>query len=136
MFDPKAPGGYDSGSNHGHENGRRRGEISSTDVSASFVNGQPSALSVTYIMQSSDEWDRFMRFMDNYAAGNDLGFAGGGGGGGGGSSSGGGGARGQAVAKAGSFFFGCSTTRVHLESGIEGSWLVGAGAFYFGGGGK
>ena len=33
------------------------GEISSTDVSASFVNGQPSALSVTYIMQSSDEWD-------------------------------------------------------------------------------
>ena len=74
------------------------GEISSTDVSASFVNGQPSALSVTYIMQSSDEWDRFMRFMDNYAASNDLGFAGGGGGGGGdSSSSSGGGARSQAV---------------------------------------
>ena len=55
------------------------GEISSTDVSARFVNGQPSGLTVTYIMQSSDEWDRFMRFMDNYAASNDLGFAGGGG---------------------------------------------------------
>ena len=39
------------------------GEISSTDVAARFVNGQPSGLTVTYIMQSSDEWDRFMRFV-------------------------------------------------------------------------
>ena len=69
------------------------GEISSTDVSARFVNGQPTGLAVTYIMQSSDEWDRFMRFMDNYAESNELGFAGGGSGGGGGGGGGSDGAR-------------------------------------------
>jgi photosystem II reaction center protein Psb28 len=49
------------------------------DISAKFVNGQPNALSVSYVMKSSEEWDRFMRFMDRYAKTNELGFAGDGG---------------------------------------------------------
>jgi photosystem II protein len=53
------------------------GEITTTDVSAKFVNGKPVGLSVSYLMQSSDQWDRFIRFMDRYAACNELGFAGG-----------------------------------------------------------
>ncbi len=53
------------------------GTISTADVSAKFVNGLPVTLTVTYMMQSSQAWDRFMRFMDRYAASNDLGFAGG-----------------------------------------------------------
>mmetsp|Transcript_45244 Transcript_45244/g.91306 ORF Transcript_45244/g.91306 Transcript_45244/m.91306 type:complete len:180 (+) Transcript_45244:92-631(+) len=59
------------------------GEITTTDISAKFVNGQPSALSVSFVMKSSEEWDRFIRFMDRYAESNELGFAGGGDGGGG-----------------------------------------------------
>ena len=54
------------------------GTIACTDVSASFVNGQPVSLAVTHVMQSEDEWDRFMRFMDRYADASELGFAGGG----------------------------------------------------------
>ncbi len=54
------------------------GEISTTDVSAKFVNGLPVSLSVTHTMQSAAAWERFMRFMDRYAEVNELGFAGGG----------------------------------------------------------
>jgi len=65
------------------------GEISTTDISAKFVNGMPSALSVKYVMTSEESWDRFIRFMDSYAEASELGFAGGGGGGGEGSGGGG-----------------------------------------------
>jgi len=50
------------------------GEITTTDVSATFVNGQPKGVNAVYVMRSSDEWDRFMRFMQKYAEDNDLGF--------------------------------------------------------------
>ena len=50
------------------------GEISTTDVNARFANGKPQAIEATYVMKSPDEWDRFMRFMQNYAEENGLGF--------------------------------------------------------------
>lgn len=53
------------------------GEISTSDVSAKFVNGLPVALAVTHTMQSAAAWERFIRFMDRYAEANGLGFAGG-----------------------------------------------------------
>mmetsp|Transcript_7630 Transcript_7630/g.17455 ORF Transcript_7630/g.17455 Transcript_7630/m.17455 type:complete len:175 (+) Transcript_7630:70-594(+) len=51
------------------------GEISTNKIDANFVNGQPYGLSVQYVMQSMEEWDRFIRFMDNFAAASELGFA-------------------------------------------------------------
>ncbi len=50
------------------------GEISTRDVNAKFIDGQPVALEATYVMKSVEEWDRFMRFMERYAAENELGF--------------------------------------------------------------
>ncbi|HEY9844944.1 MAG TPA: photosystem II reaction center protein Psb28 [Candidatus Caenarcaniphilales bacterium] len=50
------------------------GELVSRDVSAKFINGQPRAIEAIYAMRSSQEWDRFMRFMERYAEDNELGF--------------------------------------------------------------
>ena len=51
------------------------GEISTREVKAKFINGQPEALEAVYIMKSVEEWDRFIRFMERYAEENDLGFS-------------------------------------------------------------
>lgn len=51
------------------------GELVCREVKARFLNGQPAALEATYVMKSEAEWDRFMRFMERYAAENDLGFS-------------------------------------------------------------
>ncbi len=51
------------------------GELVTREVKARFVNGKPSALEALYIMKSVEDWDRFMRFMDRYAAENELGFS-------------------------------------------------------------
>ena len=50
------------------------GEIITREVKAKFVNGKPEALEVMYIMNSSAEWDRFMRFMERYSEANGLGL--------------------------------------------------------------
>lgn len=51
------------------------GEIVTREVKAKFINGQPEALEVFYLMNSSDEWDRFMRFMERYAEKHGLGLS-------------------------------------------------------------
>ncbi|WP_416675438.1 photosystem II reaction center protein Psb28 [Egbenema bharatensis] len=51
------------------------GEISTREVKAKFVNGQPEALEAIYVMKSVEEWERFIRFMDRYAEENGLGFS-------------------------------------------------------------
>jgi photosystem II 13kDa protein len=51
------------------------GEMSTLDVKAKFINGQPAAIEAVYIMRSADAWDRFIRFMDRYAEQNELGFS-------------------------------------------------------------
>jgi photosystem II 13kDa protein len=50
------------------------GVIQSVDVSAKFVNGKPSKIEAKYIMRTSREWDRFMRFMERYSQANGLQF--------------------------------------------------------------
>jgi len=50
------------------------GEMSTTDVNASFVNGKPQSVECLYIMKSPQDWDRFMRFMERYGEANGLGF--------------------------------------------------------------
>jgi photosystem II 13kDa protein len=51
------------------------GELVTREVKARFLNGQPSALEAVYVMKSAADWDRFMRFMERYAAENGLGFS-------------------------------------------------------------
>ena len=50
------------------------GEISTREVKAKFVNGQPKTLEGLYVMKSQEEWDRFMRFMERYGPDHGLGF--------------------------------------------------------------
>lgn len=51
------------------------GEIVTREVKGKFVNGQPSALEAILLMKSSQEWDRFMRFMERYAEEHGLGLS-------------------------------------------------------------
>jgi len=50
------------------------GELTTREVKAKFINGQPAALEALYVMKSTQEWDRFIRFMERYAAEHDMGF--------------------------------------------------------------
>ena len=43
------------------------GQITSREVKAKFVNGEPKFLEGLYVMKSLAEWERFMRFMERYA---------------------------------------------------------------------
>lgn len=52
------------------------GELTTADVNAKFVNGKPNSIECKYVMRSTLEWDRFMRFMERYAEDNALGFKG------------------------------------------------------------
>ncbi|CAB9523503.1 II reaction center PSB28 protein [Seminavis robusta] len=51
------------------------GEISTTDVNASFSNGKPQSIESVYVMTSPEQWDRFMRFMERYGEANGLGLS-------------------------------------------------------------
>lgn len=50
------------------------GELQTVEVQAKFVNGKPDKIEAKYIMRSTFEWDRFMRFMERYAEDKGLGF--------------------------------------------------------------
>ncbi|MEM9542424.1 MAG: photosystem II reaction center protein Psb28 [Cyanobacteria bacterium P01_E01_bin.42] len=50
------------------------GEIVTREVKAKFINGQAAGVEAIVIMESLEEWDRFMRFMERYAEANGLGF--------------------------------------------------------------
>jgi Psb28 protein len=51
------------------------GELSTVDVQAKFINGKPDRIEAKYVMRSTLEWDRFMRFMERYAEDKGLGFS-------------------------------------------------------------
>lgn len=50
------------------------GTMSTSDVNARFINGKPQAIESQYVMNSPEEWDRFMRFMEAYGEANGLAF--------------------------------------------------------------
>jgi photosystem II protein len=50
------------------------GEMSTNDVNANFINGKPTSIDSMFVMESPEEWDRFMRFMERYGEANGLGF--------------------------------------------------------------
>ena len=45
------------------------GTLTTTDVKAKFLNGKPFAIEARFNMRSAFEWDRFIRFMDRWVAG-------------------------------------------------------------------
>eukprot|EP00306_Pavlova_sp_CCMP459_P010081 CAMPEP_0185191864 /NCGR_PEP_ID=MMETSP1140-20130426/17445_1 /TAXON_ID=298111 /ORGANISM="Pavlova sp., Strain CCMP459" /LENGTH=150 /DNA_ID=CAMNT_0027758589 /DNA_START=25 /DNA_END=477 /DNA_ORIENTATION=+ len=50
------------------------GVMKTTDVNAKFVNGKPRTVEAVYIMRSTPEFDRVMRFLERYAESHGLGF--------------------------------------------------------------
>ncbi len=50
------------------------GEIVTRDVKGKFINGEPKAVEAILVMNSGQEWERFMRFMERYAQENGLEF--------------------------------------------------------------
>ncbi|MEL7034279.1 MAG: photosystem II reaction center protein Psb28 [Cyanobacteria bacterium J06592_8] len=51
------------------------GELLTREVKAKFINGKPEIIEALYVMNSEEEWDRFMRFMNRYAESNGLEFS-------------------------------------------------------------
>lgn len=51
------------------------GEIVTREVQGKFINGKPESLEAKLIMNSPEEWERFMRFMERYAKENGLQFS-------------------------------------------------------------
>jgi len=51
------------------------GEIVTREVRGKFVNGKPEAVEAVYLIKTSQEWERFMRFMNRYAEENGLGLS-------------------------------------------------------------
>ncbi len=50
------------------------GELTTRDVNARFINGEPSALEATYTWKSEIDFERFMRFAQRYAKSHGLGY--------------------------------------------------------------
>jgi photosystem II protein len=51
------------------------GVIKTAEVTATFTNGKPRIVKAVVVMKDTGAWDRFMRFMERYAAANGLGFS-------------------------------------------------------------
>ena len=52
----------------------KEGILETRDINVNFVNGKPQAVESIYIMKSSQDWNRYMRFMERYGKSNDLVF--------------------------------------------------------------
>ncbi|MEB3224473.1 MAG: photosystem II reaction center protein Psb28 [Synechococcus sp.] len=50
------------------------GEIVTRDVKAKFYDGKARVIEARVALRSVEEWDRFMRFMERYAAENGMEF--------------------------------------------------------------
>ena len=48
------------------------GELTTREVNARFINGEPSALEATYTWKSEIDFERFMRFAQRYAKSHGL----------------------------------------------------------------
>ncbi|KAK8948252.1 hypothetical protein KSP40_PGU013622 [Platanthera guangdongensis] len=74
----KEPSVFDSSKELGDITGPfmidEEGILQSTNVTAKFLNGKPSAIEAKYIMRIPRDWDRFMRFMERYSNANGLQF--------------------------------------------------------------
>ncbi|XP_021831320.1 photosystem II reaction center PSB28 protein, chloroplastic [Prunus avium] len=78
IFKFEQPSVFDSSGEFGDITGfymiDEEGVLQSVDVNAKFVNGKPAGIEAKYIMRTTRDWDRFMRFMERYANDNGLQF--------------------------------------------------------------
>ncbi|GCE65306.1 photosystem II reaction center protein Psb28 [cyanobiont of Ornithocercus magnificus] len=51
------------------------GELVTREVKARFLNGKPSAIEATYTWKSKQDFERFMRFAQRYAACHELDYS-------------------------------------------------------------
>tara|TARA_B100000700_G_C14919187_1_gene796175 strand:+ start:914 stop:1279 length:366 start_codon:yes stop_codon:yes gene_type:complete len=51
------------------------GELTTRDVNARFLNGQPDALEAIYTWKTESDFERFMRFAERYASKNGMNFS-------------------------------------------------------------
>ena len=51
------------------------GEISTKDIKARFVDGNPTFLEAKYTWKNISDFERFMRFANSYAKSNGLGYS-------------------------------------------------------------
>ena len=51
------------------------GELTTREIKARFVNGNPKAIEATYIWRSEEEFERFMRFAKRYASSHGMGYS-------------------------------------------------------------
>ncbi len=56
--------------------GDSEGEMVCRNLQAKFLNGEFKAIEAIYDMDTEAEWDRFLRFMEEFSAGNDMGMQG------------------------------------------------------------
>ncbi len=52
----------------------KEGILQTRDIKARFLNGAPSGIEATYTWKSEEDFQRFMRFAERYAALNGLGY--------------------------------------------------------------
>lgn len=50
------------------------GTLKTSEVTATFTNGKPRFVKGVVVLKDTEEWDRFMRWMERYAESNGLGF--------------------------------------------------------------
>lgn len=50
------------------------GELITRNVNAKFINGKSDSIEALYIINSPQEWERFLRFMNRYADANGMDF--------------------------------------------------------------
>ncbi|KAF8394221.1 hypothetical protein HHK36_020428 [Tetracentron sinense] len=78
IFSFEQPSVFDSSGEVGEITGfymiDEEGVLTSVNVNAKFVNGKPAGIEAKYIMRTTREWDRFMRFMERYSDANGLQF--------------------------------------------------------------
>ncbi|MEC4985449.1 MAG: photosystem II reaction center protein Psb28 [Oscillatoria sp. PMC 1068.18] len=51
------------------------GEISTREVKGKYVNGEPKSVEAILVMQTEEEFNRFIRFMNRYAEEHGLGLS-------------------------------------------------------------
>ena len=71
---PEALSSVKDGSIKGMKMIDEEGELSTREVKARFLNGEPNALEATYTWKSELDFERFMRFAKRYASCNGLGY--------------------------------------------------------------
>ncbi len=71
---PKALSSVKDGSIKGMKMTDEEGILTTREVKARFLNGEPSAIEATFVWKNEQDFQRFMRFAKRYASANGMGY--------------------------------------------------------------